>query len=177
MTTFGPESFRVEVEDRRPANAASTESRTLASVRLRSGSQVLTRWVDVEDGERFDRIPDIPLIDLASWLSSSWRALIYDLAVPSLFHVSRSSFAERWALSGLVEGAASEDAYAWASQHALEFAATDYAFPNVVFQRRDDFHRGVLVPPREGGEREHRRVRGSIGLHARGRSGVRHALP
>jgi Zn-dependent peptidase ImmA (M78 family) len=139
MTTFGPEGFRVEVEDRRPAAAASTESRTLANVRLSSGGHVLTRWIDVEDGERFEWIPDIPLIDLASWLASSWGALIYDLVVPSFFRVNRVSFAQRWALSALVAGTASERTYAWASQHALEFAATDYVFPNVVFQRRDDF--------------------------------------
>jgi hypothetical protein len=139
MTTFGPEGFRVDVEDRRPVGAASTESRTLASVRLSSGGQMLTRWVDVEDGERFDRIPDIPLIDLASWLASSWRALIYDITVPVFFRVNRVSFAQRWALSALVAGTTSERTYAWASQHALEFAASDYVFPNVVFQRRDDF--------------------------------------
>lgn len=51
--------------------------------------------------------------------------------------------ADRWLLRGALEVTPdeAETIHSWASVHCLEFAASDYSLPNIVFDRVDDFIR------------------------------------
>jgi hypothetical protein len=105
---------------------------------LSSNNLILTSWVDTEDNKGFDALPDIPAVDLAYWLASSWEDLIFRLTVPSAIVARAVTPARRWSLSSSLSGQ-DKGMYEWAKSHALEFAATDYVLPNIVFRRRDDF--------------------------------------
>jgi len=139
MTEIGPIEFRLELEDRAvKSTGASVEARTLVTLRMLSNRVNLTSWLNIEDGQRLDALEDIPLIDFGYWLASSWDELIYGLALPPAIAARHLTPAQRWSLS-LTLAAQDRLTYPWAQSHALEFAASDYVFPNVVFQRRDDF--------------------------------------
>lgn len=137
MTTFGTQDFSLQVEDRAESTvAASVDARTLVRLRMTARDTILTSWVDSADGKRSDELEDIPLVDIAHWFATRWTEIVFGLYL--LPAIARSvTPAQRWSLSTF--GANDERTYEWARSHALEFAATDYALPNVVFQRRDDF--------------------------------------
>lgn len=122
-----------------PSEAKSAAARSLARVQIWCGGRNLCSGRD-EEGE-FDAL-DIPLIDLANWLVEDWDERVYDTALHEVLATFqyRVPIAERWALSASLDLPLeqAESLHRWASVRALEFAATDYLLPNVVFDRVDD---------------------------------------
>ncbi|MDQ3033730.1 MAG: ImmA/IrrE family metallo-endopeptidase [Myxococcota bacterium] len=144
---FGDDRFALEFEPKADAvrlgASASAEVRTLGSLTIRAGDRVLTRAMDGGT-----TIVDVPLVDLAAWLATFWDDLVYGVDLPSDLGRRRDHhenkqpvLAEMWAASSAwaLSPSKAESIYAWAEAHALEFAGTDYALPNVVIQRVDDF--------------------------------------
>jgi len=148
MTEFGTKDFSLTLEDRAVPSATSTEARTLATIRLASRDLILTSWVDAADKESFDSLPDVPVVDLAYWFASSWAELVFGLTVPPAIAARSVSPARRWSLSSSLSGQ-NKAIYEWAKTHAIEFAATDYTLPNIVFRRRDDYME-ISWDPRPG---------------------------
>jgi len=138
MIRFGSDDFAIEIEPK-DVRGTSSEVMTLADLRICVGEHILTAWVDSEDRESFDRLPDVPIVDLAHWFASSWMDLIFGIRVPRAMVGRQVSLAQRWILSSSLTGPDATSTYEWASKHALEFAATDYSLPAIVFQRRDDY--------------------------------------
>lgn len=136
--TFEAGSFVLTIEDRRQSTSTSAEGRTLAHLSLSVGTQNLTAWRDTEDENEFDRLLDVPIVDIAYWLVSSWDELLFGLEEPLLASDAKRTPAERWFLTRFAPAALAR-AEGWAETHCLEFAGSDFAVPNVVFQRRDDF--------------------------------------
>ena len=126
-----------------PKDATSSAARSLARLQIWCGGHNLCSGRD-EEGD-FDAL-EVPLIDLATWLVEGWDDRVFDA---SLHEVLATQFqysvpvAARWELSAALalEPADAESLHAWASIRALEFAATDYLLPNVLFDRIDDFVR------------------------------------
>lgn len=137
MTTLGSPAFQLELDERAAdGEEASPDARTLVSLRILSHGRNLTQWTDWSDKQLHDALPDIPLVDLAFWFASSWDELVFGLLIPPEIAARQFTPARRWGLSG---SSVRKAFYDWASVHALEFAASDFAVPNVVFRRRDDF--------------------------------------
>ncbi len=123
--------------------ARSSAARSLVRLQVWCGGHNLCSGRD-EEGV-FNAL-EVPLIDLAASLVEGWERRVYD---PRLHPVLATRFrydvpvAARWAMSDALalEPADAASLYAWASVRAMEFAATDYLLPNVVFDRVDDFLR------------------------------------
>ena len=125
-----------------PVEGRSAEVNTLATLRIIAGGVVLTVGHADDDSNPVDSIEDLPIIDIAAWFADSWADLVYGLDLPRLLQSRlKVPLAERWATSAALRltPIESEKVYQWAETHALEFAASDFALPNVVFQRVDDF--------------------------------------
>lgn len=142
ITHFTAADLRLSAQPRRPEPLPgdSAEVATAALVQLAAGSTVLTRGLDGEGD--FDGI-EIPLIDLAAWLAKSWAHLLHGPPPPSPAAARDerlATLAERWLAQRQSTDPldVQQGVYDWAAHHALEFAATDYALPNLVVQRIDD---------------------------------------
>lgn len=142
------EIVRIAVPD---DEAQSSAARSLVQLRVWCGGQNLCLGHD-DDGEL--DVLELPLIDIAAWLVDGWDARVFGTARPAALARFRAdvNVAHRWELSeslalSLEEA---ESLYDWASWRSLEFAASDYLLPNIVFDRVDDDMR-VSWSQRAGG--------------------------
>jgi len=126
-----------------PEETRSSAARSLTRLQIWCADQNLCSGSD-EEGD-FDAL-DVPLIDLATWLVEGWDERVYDASLHSVMATRfqyRVPIAARWEVSGtlVLDPTDAGSLHAWASVRALEFAATDYLLPNIVFDRIDDFIR------------------------------------
>lgn len=140
--SFTASGLRLSIAPRRaePLASDSAEVCTVAGVEIQVGPSILTQGRD-GDGP-FSGI-ELPLIDVADWLARSWAQLLYGPAPRDRVGQASErlvSCAEFWLRNRQPVGSIDrqERIFGWASHHALEFAATDYVLPNIVFQRVDD---------------------------------------
>lgn len=134
--TFAFEVDRLHID---PALARSSAARTAARLRVWCAGQNLCAGRDGEGA--FDAM-EVPLIDLATWLVEGWDERIFDSRLPGAMGQFKLSvpIAGRWRASAMLALSPGDaDAlYRWAMVRGLEFAASDYLLPNVMFDRVDD---------------------------------------
>lgn len=119
---------------------ASAEARTLCELELWAARTSVSQW---RDSAGVQTKLQVPLVDLAAWVAENWVHLAFEEVVPSpVLRIGRRSFvmAERVLLAEEMHlGPAAQDAlYDWRERHCLEFAATDYALPNLCIRRVDN---------------------------------------
>lgn len=142
LATAGAYGLRLDIEPLRaePLLGDSAEVATLARVCIAVDDTVLTRG---RDGEGAFEDIELPLIDLADWLARGWARLLFEgppVDRPNRRDRPIRSCAQFWLDNRRPIGPLERQqrVYDWASHHAVEFAATDYVLPNLVFQRIDD---------------------------------------
>lgn len=130
---FGsPETIQIEIL-RSTSKDASPDGKDF-SFELVVGGKSLTAGTSVS-GVVGRTVEMADLRDIASWLAYSWPYFLDHMdPPPSLPGDSTMPFAQR----ASIETRFSDEAYDWLEIHNLEFAASYFCLPHVIFQRKGD---------------------------------------